>query len=170
MQPRSYLIFKWIVYSLATFLLIALQNLILNQVRVEGLIPFLYPMLPALVAMYEGKRGGLVFALVFGTLCGLLLPAPFPGFFAILFPILALIAVWITKHILSPGFFCGLLVSALALILTGAFRVLVQVLSGGVYLELMVRIAAGEVLLTLPAFLAAFPVYRAVHRRCSAEY
>lgn len=170
MQPRSYLIFKWIIYSLATFLLVALQNLVLNQIRVGGLTPFLYPMLPALVAMYEGKRSGLVFAVVFGTLCGLLLPAPFPGFFTLLFPVIALLSVWITKHLLSHGFLCGALIGALSLVLTGGARVLVQFLAGGKYLELMARIAAGEALLTIPAFLVAFPLYRAVHRRCSAEY
>lgn len=170
MQPRSYLIFKWTVYSLATFLLVALQNLVLNQIRAGGLTPFLYPMLPALVSMYEGKRGGLVFSLAFGTLCGLLLPAPFPGFFPLLFPIVALFSVWITTHFLSQGFLCGLLVSALALVLTGAARLLVQVLSGGAHLELMACIAAAEALLTLPAVLIAYPLYRAVHRRCSAEY
>lgn len=170
MQPRSYLVFKWIVYSLATSLLLIFQSLVLSQVEVWGLTPFLYPMLPAIVAMYEGRRSGSIFALIFGVLCGLLLPAPFPGFFALAFPAAALLSAWVTQRLLTHGFLCGLLVSALALALTGGFRILVQALSGGAFLDLMARVALGEALLTLPAALLVLPLYRAVHRRCSAEY
>ena len=44
MQPRSYLVFKWIVYSLATSLLLIFQSLVLSQVEVRGLTPVLYPL------------------------------------------------------------------------------------------------------------------------------
>ena len=50
-QPKSYLIFKWIVYALATLLMLAFQSLVLSQIRVMGLTPFLYPVLPAVAAM-----------------------------------------------------------------------------------------------------------------------
>ena len=72
MLPKSYVVFKWAVYAAATLLLCALQSMALNQIRALGLTPFLYPMLPALVAMFEGPRRGAVFALVFGLACGLL--------------------------------------------------------------------------------------------------
>ena len=87
MLPKSYVVFKWAVYAVATLLLCALQSMALNQIRALGLTPFLYPMLPALVAMFEGPRRGAVFALVFGLACGLLVPAPFPGFFVLIFPL-----------------------------------------------------------------------------------
>ena len=170
MQPKSYIIFKWTVYALATCLLLGLQSLILDHVRVMGLTPFLYPLLPAIVSIYEGSRRGPVFSLVLGAVCDLMLSGPFHGFFALAFTLTALAASRIAESLLTPGFFCGLLVSALALLLTGGLRILVQVLSGGGYLELMTRIALGEALITFPAVLIVFPLYRAVHRRCAIEY
>ena len=80
MLPKSYLVFKWLIYALATLLFFALQSLVLNHIRVWNLLPFLYPVLPAVAAMYEGPRRGPVFALCLGVVCDLLLPVPFSGF------------------------------------------------------------------------------------------
>ncbi len=170
MLPKSYVVFKWAVYALATLGLCALQSLVLCHIRVLGLTPFLYPLLPALVAMFEGSRRGAVFALLFGLCCDLLLPAPFRGFFTIVFPAAAALAAAAAERLLSRGFLCGLVVSSLALLVTAAGRMLVQILAGGRYLGLMARIAAGEGLLTLPALLLALPLYRAIARRCAADY
>ena len=52
MLPKSYLVFKWLVYASVTLLFFALQSLALNHIRVLGLTPFVYPLLPATVAMY----------------------------------------------------------------------------------------------------------------------
>ena len=66
MLPKSYIVFKWTVYGLATIALFAFQYLVLDQITVWGLTPFLYPMLPAVAASYEGLRRGSGFALVLG--------------------------------------------------------------------------------------------------------
>ena len=92
MQPKSYTVFKWAVYALATLLFFALQGLVLDHVRVWGLTPFLYPILPAVEAMYEGPRRGPVFALVMGLFCDILIWGPFEGFYALSFTIIALIS------------------------------------------------------------------------------
>lgn len=170
MLPKSYIVFKWAVYSLATLLLFALQSLVLNHIRVLGLTPFLYPMLPAVAAMYEGPRRGPVFALAVGLVCDLMLPGPFEGFFSIAFTITALLAATVAERLLTPGIFCGILVSAGGLLITGGLRVVVQVLSGGGYLELMAHIAVGEALVTLPALAVVLPLYRTIHRRCAVDY
>lgn len=170
MLPKSYVVFKWTVYGLATLLLFVLQSLVLNHNRVLGVTPFLYPMLPAVAAMYEGSRRGPVFALVVGVVCDLLLPGPFEGFFTLAFPLAALFAASVAENFLEPGFFCALFLSASALLLTGGLRILVQILSGGEYLGLMARIALQETVLTLPALLVVMPVYRVIHRRCAADY
>lgn len=170
MLPKSYLVFKWLVYASATLLFFALQSLVLNHIRVLGLTPFVYPLLPATVAMYEGRRRGPVFALALGVVCDAMLHGPFPGFFTIVFPMIALFSAVVGENFLSPGFFCCLLVSAAALLATGGMRILVQILSGGGYLALMARITVGETLLTLPAMLVVMPLYRTIHRRCASDY
>ena len=170
MLPKSYTVFKWVVYAIATLLLCALQSVVLNHIRVLGLTPFLYPVLPALVAMFEGSRPGAVFALVFGLYCDLLVPEPFPGFFALIFPVAAIAAAWVAERLTSRGFLCALIVSSMGLLLTGALRMFVQLLSGGQYMGLMARMVVEEGLLTLPALLAAVPLYRTIYRRCGADY
>ena len=170
MQPKSYTVFKWAVYALATLLLFAFQGLVLDHVRVGGLTPFLYPMLPAVEAMYEGPRRGPVFALAMGAACDVLIWGPFEGFYALTFTAIALLSALIGESLLSPGTFCALLVSCGALLGTGACRVLVHVLSGGGYARLAARIALGEALISLPALLLVLPVYRTIHRRCAVDY
>lgn len=170
MLPKSYVVFKWVVYAIATLLLCAMQSVALDHVRVLGLTPFLYPVLPALVAMFEGPRRGAVFGLAFGLACGLLAPEPFPGFFTVVFPAAAVVSAWVAERLLSRGFLCALIVASLALLLTGGGRMFVQILSGGQYLGSMARIVVGEGLLTLPALVVALPLYRAVYRRCAADY
>ena len=170
MMPKSYLVFKWTVYSLATLALFALQYLVLDNIQVLGLTPFLYPVLPAVAASYEGLRRGSVFALAVGLVCDLLLPGPFEGFFAIAFTLAALIAALIAENLLSPGFLCGLAVSAVSLGITAGMRLAVQFLSGGGYLGLMSRMALVETLITLPAILVVVPVYLLIHDRCASDY
>ena len=170
MLPKSYVVFKWTVYGLATLLLFALQSLVLNHIHVMGVTPFLYPVLPAVAAMYEGSRRGPVFALALGVVCDLLLWGPFQGFFSIGFTLAALFSAVVAENFVEPGFFCALLVSAGGLFLTGGLRMLVQILSGGEYLGLMAKIAAQETLLTLPAVAVVMPVYRVIHRRCASDY
>lgn len=170
MLPKSYLILKWTVYTLATFLLSCLQYLVLGRVRVLGLTPFLYPVLPAVVASYEGPRRGAVFALVLGLICDQLVIGPFEGFYTLVFTFLALLSALIAENLLSPGFLCALTVSAMAMLLTNAGRILAELLKGNTHLILMGRIAAGETLITLPALLVVLPLYRLIHLRCAADY
>lgn len=169
-MPKSYLIWKWTVYSLATLALFALQYLVLDQVQLWGLRPFLYPMLPAVVASYEGLRRGSVFSLCLGVVCDLLLPTPFRGFFTLTFTVVGLLSGRIGESALPSGWLCGLLVSLMALLLTGGARVLVQLLRGGGYLALMGKMVLIETLITLPALVAVLPLYRQVFRRLPNEY
>ena len=170
MLPKSYLIFKWSVYALATLGLFFLQYLILNQISAQGITPFLYPILPAVLASYEGLRRGSVFGLVLGLVCDLLLTPPFYGFFTITFTLIALLAGLIGENLLSPGFFCGLSVSRMALLLNGALRILLELLGGSGHTLLLIQIALGETLLSLPALVLILPLYRWIHKRCAADY
>lgn len=169
-MPKTYVIWKWTVYALATLALFALQYLVLNQIRVWGLRPFLYPMLPAVVSSYEGLRRGSLFSLCLGAVCDILLPGPFEGFFVLTFTVIGLASGRIGESALPSGWLCGLLVSALALLLTGGGRILVQLLAGGGYPALMGKIALQETLITLPALVAVLPLYRHIFRKLPNEY
>ena len=146
MLPKSYIVLKWTVYALATFLFFVLQYLVLGQIRVLGLTPFLYPILPELVV------------------------GPFEGFYTLIFTFIALLSALIGENLLSPGFLCALTVSALAMLLTNGGRILVELLTGNTHLMLMGRSALGETLITLPALLVVLPLYRVIHLRCASDY
>jgi len=168
--PKSYIVRKWAVFALGTLALFALQYLLLDRVALWGLRPFLYPMLPAVLSSYEGMRRGSVFSLALGVVCDLLLVGPFDGFFTLIFTVIGVGSGLIGEHLLPPGWLCGLSVSAMALLLTGLCRILVQLFRGGEHLLLMGRIAVVEALLSLPALLVVLPLYRLIHRRCAVDY
>jgi hypothetical protein len=170
MLPKSYLIYKWTVYALVTALFLAVQSGVLCRVQVWGLMPFLYPVLPAVVSSYEGLRRGPTFSLCLGVVCDLLYWGPFSGFYTITFTLLALFSALIAENLISPGFLCSLVVSAMALALTGGFRLALAFLSGSPYLALMGRMVVGEAILTLPWLLLVHPIYRLIHIRCASEY
>ena len=170
MLPKSYIIRKWTVYGLGTLALFALQYLILNHIEVWGVRPFLYPMLPAVVSSYEGLRRGSVFSLVLGAVCDMLLVGPFDGFFTLVFTLIGIASALISENLLPPSGLCALAVSAMATTMTALARMAVQILSGGGHLALMGKIAALEMLLSLPALVAIVPLYRLIHYRCANDY
>ena len=63
-MPRSYLIFKWAVYALATALLALVQVLLLNHLSPWGIVPFLPPMAVGVAASYEGSRASPAYAVI----------------------------------------------------------------------------------------------------------
>lgn len=170
MLPKSYIITKWTVYTLATLLMAALQHLLLDRISLWGVTPFIYPMLPALVASYEGLHRGSKFALVTGFLCDLLIAGPFEGFYTVIFTLIGILAALIGENLLSPGWLCGFSVAAMGLGLVIISRLLLHLLSGSLRPLLMGRIALTEIAISLPVLLVALPIYRWIHSRCAADY
>lgn len=170
MLPKSYIIAKWSVYALATLALAAVQHLILNRISVWDVTPFLYPMLPALVASYEGLQRGSRFSLIMGIVCDLLILGPFDGFYTVTFTLIGILAGAIGERLLSPGWLCGFTVSAMGLAIVNLARLLLYLLAGELHPILMGRIVLLEILITLPMLLPSLPVYRAIHSRCAVDY
>ena len=81
MLARSATIFKWTLYTLAGLVWAVVQAAFLQRVTVWGVIPFLYPLIAALPATFEGPAAGTVYALACGVFCDLLLPSPIPCFY-----------------------------------------------------------------------------------------
>ena len=101
MQPRQYIIFKWCVYSVITLFFCLVQICGLQHLRVMGVVPFLYPVLSALVATYEGRSGGIFFATGLGALCDIGLYSPFVGFYTVAFAAAALLTALVAEYLLT---------------------------------------------------------------------
>ena len=154
MQPKQYIVFKWCVYGAVTLVLCLLQRCVLSYVRLNGVTPFLYPLLAAVAASYESRTGGPFLALGLGTLCDLVLRDFPPGFHTLIFTLAALGAALIAEFLLSPGLPCSLAAGALAFGLLGA----------------LLEVALWEFGLTLPLLPLVQGIYKKLHRRLSEDY
>ena len=171
-MPRSYFIFKWVVYSLATLLLVLLQLFVLNYISPGGITPFLPPMVVGAVASYEGSRASPVYALVFGLLCDLALTgagAP-AGFFTLVFTLSALAAALLAERLFSPGLLCTLMSVTVCYLTAALGRCVYFLVRGDTALPAVLLVAVEEFLATLPCLLLVFPLVRLVHRRTTVDY
>ena len=97
-MPKRYVVFKWVIYAVATFLLLQVQTWALDYVELWGVTPFLAPMLVGVVASYEGSLAGPLFALVFGVLCDLGTVSPAAAVFTFIFTAAALVAAVLSSY------------------------------------------------------------------------
>ena len=122
MLARNETIFKWCLYGAATFLCFLAQGAIFQRITLWGVIPFLYPVLAAVVGTLEGPLAGSIYALALGVVCDSLLPDIIPCFYTLIFPLVGLCGGLIAKGLLSAGFICSLVSSAAAFLLTDSFH------------------------------------------------
>ena len=101
MLARNETIFKWALYAAATLLCFLAQAFLFQRLTVWGVIPFVYPVVAAVPATYEGPVPGPAFALAVGVLCELLLPAPSPCFYTLVFPLAGLCAGLLAEGVLK---------------------------------------------------------------------
>lgn len=92
MFARNETIFKWLLYAGATVLCFFAQAFFFQRITLFGVIPFLYPVLAAVPATYEGPVPGTIYALALGVACDLLLPEAIPCFYTLIFPLAGLCA------------------------------------------------------------------------------
>ena len=169
-MPRSYLIFKWVVYSLCTLLLALVQMFVLNYVSVAGVIPFLPPMVVGAAASYEGSRASPVYALVFGLLCDLALAGAPAGFYTLAFTLSALAASLLAENLFSPGILCSFMSAAVCYLVTALGRCAVFLTRGTASPAAVLLEAGKEYLVTLPCLVLVFLLLRQVHRRTTVDY
>lgn len=103
MLARNETIFKWALYAGATAVFFLLQGAVLQRITLWGVIPFVFPILVAVLGMYEGPLPASVYALTVGVLCDLLLPASIPCFYTLIFPAAGLCAALISQSLLPGG-------------------------------------------------------------------
>lgn len=169
MLARNEIIFKWLLYAAATLLCLCVQGAFLQRLELWGVIPFLYPLLAAIPATFEGPFAGTVFSLCLGLVCDLLLPGPIPCLCTLVFPLAGLCAGLLSQSLLPAGFLCSLLSAAIAFALTDGFRCLLLWMLGKAAWEAGAMVALREFCVTAPLIIPLTLLYRSVFRRVSLD-
>ena len=137
-------ILKWTFYALAAAALFFLRRLLLGSMTFFGVLPFLPPVVLAVIASFELPQPSVIAGIVFGALCDLVLPAPFPCLYTVAFTIAALLISTLVSNLLQ----------AAALLPRGGSDAIVPMLS----------LFARETLLSCLLLAPVYPALRAVHR------
>ena len=169
MLARNETIFKWVLYAAATVLCLVVQGAFFQRFTLFGVIPFIYPLLAAIPAAYEGPVPGTVFALAVGVVCDLILPGPLPCFYTLVFPLVGLCAALLAQNWLPAGFLCSLAVTAAAFFLTGCLTALLLWLRGNSAWGASAFLTLREFCVTAPLTVPATVLYRAVYRRAHRD-
>ena len=125
MLARSDTIIKWILYALAGLVWAVVQAAVLQRFTFWDVIPFLYPLIAAIPATFEGPNAGTVYALAAGVFCDLLLPSPIPCFYTLIFPLVGLAAGLLSQSLIPAGYLCSAAAALPAYLLTGVFHCIV---------------------------------------------
>lgn len=169
MIARNETIFKWSLYAAATALCLLVQGGLLQRLVLWGVIPFLYPLLAAIPATYEGPLAGTVFSLALGLVCDLLLPGPVPCLYTLVFPLVGLCAGLLSQSWLPAGFLCSLVSAAAAFLLTDGFRCLLLWMRGSAAWRAGALLMVREFCVAAPFVIPLTLLYRAVFRRTQLD-
>ena len=148
---------KWTFYALAAAALFFLRRLLLGSMTFFGVIPFLPPVILAVMASFELPRSAVIAGIVFGALCDLVLPAPFA--------LAALLISTVVSNLLQQGFARALLSTVLTFLLVDllqAFALLPR--SGSTAILPMLHLFARETALSCLLLLPVYPALRAIRR------
>ena len=165
MLARSATIIKWVLYALAGLACTVVQAAVLQRFTLWGVIPFLYPLIVALPATFEGPAAGTVYALAAGVLCDLLLPSPIPCFYTLIFPLVGLSAGLLSQSLIPAGYLCSAVASLPAYLLTGVFHCIVLWATGHAAWTAGLSVTLRELCVSLPWSLPMAWLFRKVYRR-----
>jgi membrane protein len=164
---RSATIFKWTLYTLAGLVWAVVQAAFLQRVTIWGVIPFLYPLIAALPAIFEGPAAGTVYALACGVFCDLLLPSSIPCFYTLILPLVGLAAGLLSQSLIPAGYLCSAAAALPAYLLTGIFHCIVLWAQGhpawGAAMSVTLRELCVSLLWSLPMTWLFRRVYLRVH-------
>ena len=167
MLARSATIFKWTLYPLAGLVWAVVQAAFLQRVTIWGVIPFLYPLIAALPATFEGPAAGTVYALACGVFCDLLLPSSIPCFYTLILPLVGLAAGLLSQSLIPAGYLCSAAAALPAYLLTGIFHCIVLWAQGhpawGAAMSVTLRELCVSLLWSLPMTWLFRRVYLRVH-------
>ena len=143
------------------------QAAFLQRVTIWGVIPFLYPLIAALPATFEGPAAGTVYALACGVFCDLLLPSSIPCFYTLILPLVGLAAGLLSQSLIPAGYLCSAAAALPAYLLTGIFHCIVLWAQGhpawGAAMSVTLRELCVSLLWSLPMTWLFRRVYLRVH-------
>ncbi len=169
MPVRTEILKKWLAYAGAALAAAVVQGLVLQRLRVFGVMPFVYPLLAALIAMLEGSVAGTAYCVAFGAVCDLTMYGPLPCFYTLAFPLAGLCAGLISENWLPAGLPCSFVVSALSFVITDGFRMLLLALTGKAAWAAAFQLSCRELAAALFLVPFCYLFLRAVHRRVRIE-
>lgn len=169
MIARNETIFKWFLYAAATALCLLVQTGLLQRLEFWGVIPFLYPLLAAIPATFQGPLAGSIFSLCVGVVCDLLLPGPIPCLYTLVFPCVGLCAGLLSQSWLPAGFLCSLVSAAAAFLLTDSFRCLILWMRGHAAWEAGALVMVREFCVAAPFIIPLTLLYRSVFWRTQLD-
>ena len=163
MSQRKF-VFYWFIYALAALLLVFLQSLLLSHLQIGGVHPFILPCIAGMTAIYVSRKGGCVFAFLFGFVCDMLFAGPISCFYLLLFTLCAFGAGLLAQRFLSPGFLCSLLVCGGSIFLTSLFQMFFLSFRSGIPFLSGINLLVLELLLSIPFVLLLHPLYSRLNR------
>ena len=167
MLGRTEIIFKWLLYAAGVLICWILHGVALQFLNIFGVMPFIFPMLAAVIAMYEGPFSGSICALVMGILCDLTISVPIPCFYTLVFPVIGMLAGLIAKNWLPMSFWCAAILSLLAFTLTDSFHFLLLVPKGGGHAaQAAIDLACRETGASMPFLIPVYFVFRRIYEIC----
>lgn len=164
MFTKKALLTKWGLYSAALLVLLLVQQGLHALPPVFGVLPFLTPMIVAVVAALEGPISGTIFGIAVGFCCDLGSTGVFSGVYTLGFFAVALGISIISKYWVRRSVFGSLIWAALAFlildIVQGGFVLLFKGAGILPVLSLCAREGSVSILFVIPIFL----LYHFLHR------
>ena len=155
-------ILKWTFYALAAAALFFLRRLFLGSMTFFGVLPFLPPVVLAVIASFELPQPSVIAGIVFGALCDLVLPAPFPCLYTVAFTIAALLISTLVSNLLQQGFPRALLSCVLTFLIVDLLQAAALLPRDAIVP--MLSLFARETLLSCLLLAPVYPALRAVRR------
>ena len=163
-MTRRNLLHKWSVYALGLLLVWVLDAYILPRYPVFGISPMLLPLAAAAVAVLEGAHAGAGFGMAVGLVWELAYPGGFGGLvFGMALAGMAVGAA--SQYVLSQNFFSCLLCSAGVLGTLDGLRLIRALFIRLDTLDVLLRVAVPEVLLSLCWTPLVYLIFRSIFRR-----
>ena len=154
---------KWTFYALAAAALFFLRRLLLGSMTFFGVIPFLPPVILAVMASFELPRSSVIAGIVFGALCDLVLPTSFPCLYTLAFTCSSLLTATVMSSLLQKGLARAFFSSVLTFAIVDLFKILF-LLPRGAAVPAMLFLFLRETLISCVLLLPSYPLLRAVHR------